>query len=436
MKVLILGCGWAGISLAYELVCRFPTLDVVVVEPLGSVGGLLRSEVVNGFTVDVGGSHVIFSRDGLILNKILNFLKGNYVRHHRSSYVLISNYLVPYPVENGLYVLPPEVRAEVLIDFIDVLKSLSDSWRPKNFLEWIYGFFGKWIANNYLIPYNLKVWKRPLNELSVDWVFIPGRLPIPDWRDVVRAAVGVRTEGYLEQANFYYPLTGGIQALHNSLLNQCLNLGVKVLTNFKLVSIRRVGDEYLVNNELRFDKVFNTLPLPELFNVLEPPEGIVRVVNELDYNSVVITAVALRKEAPNHHWVYIPRDDVIFHRYAWISNYSPYNVPKGYSLLITETTLRPDSYVDIEELTHRVVDDLTRLDVIRGDEVVFTKSWIHKYGYPIYRLNHNEVRTELMSYLDGLGIKSVGRWGSWHYWNIDRVYSEVVKLVGGLTLTY
>mgnify|MGYP001626204748 CR=1 FL=1 len=429
MRVLIIGCGWAGALLAYELRRRHPSLDVIIVEPFKEVGGLLRSEFISGFTIDVGGSHVIFSRRRDVLDGILNFLGGNYVKHFRDSYVLLGSHLVPYPFENGLYVLPPEVRAEALISFVESMISRDQSWMPRNFLEWVYGAFGKWIADNYLIPYNLKIWKRPLDDLSADWVFTPGRLPIPNWRDVVRSAVGIRTEGYLEQAEFYYPLVGGIQALHKSVTKLAIDLGVKILTNFRLDGIRKVGNEFVVNNELRSDKVVNTMPLPELIKALDPPTEVVKAASQLDYNPVLVTAIALRREAPKHHWIYVPKSDVVFHRYAWISNYSPYNSPKNSSLLIAEATLKPDEEPNADRLTHKVVEDLMRLDVVKGNDVIFIKSWIHKYGYPIYRLNHVRVRGTILGWLEDLGIKSVGRWGSWHYWNIDRVYEEVIKLI-------
>ncbi|MEM0369005.1 MAG: hypothetical protein QXN57_06145, partial [Desulfurococcaceae archaeon] len=91
-----------------------------------------------------------------------------------------------------------------------------ENWVPRNLEEWIYGFFGKWIADKYLVPYNKKIWKRPLNQLDVDWIYTPGRLPVPDWRDVVKSALGIPTIGYSEQAKFYYPARGGIYALFES----------------------------------------------------------------------------------------------------------------------------------------------------------------------------------------------------------------------------
>ena len=52
-------------------------------------------------------------------------------------------------------------------------------------------------------PYNEKIWKRPLEQITSDWV--AGRVPDAPVEDVLRAAVGIRTEGYTHQAIFFYP---------------------------------------------------------------------------------------------------------------------------------------------------------------------------------------------------------------------------------------
>jgi len=181
-------------------------------------GGLLHSEVTDNFVFDVGGSHVIFSRNREVLENMLSLLSGNVVAHERCSFVSLDGMFVPYPFENGIYVLPPEIRAEAFIDFMEAWMSRQSNWRPHNLKEWIYGFFGKWIAKKYLVPYNEKIWKRPLDQIDVEWVFTPGRLPIPDWREIARAAASVPTVGYVEQSRFYYPLRGGIQALYDATL--------------------------------------------------------------------------------------------------------------------------------------------------------------------------------------------------------------------------
>ena len=70
--------------------------------------------------------------------------------------------------------------------------------------------------------------------------------------------------------------------------------------------------------------------------------------------------------------------------------------------------------------------------MIRNEDVLFTKVWIHEYGYPVYRKGYSKRREKIMNWLERQNIISVGRWGSWHYWNIDKVYEEVLKRISKL----
>lgn len=69
VNVAVLGCGWAGILVSYFILQRTSSLNVVCIDKFGLLGGLLKSETINGFTFDVEGSHVIFSRDVEVLKK-------------------------------------------------------------------------------------------------------------------------------------------------------------------------------------------------------------------------------------------------------------------------------------------------------------------------------------------------------------------------------
>jgi protoporphyrinogen oxidase len=142
-----------------------------------------------------------------------------------------------------------------------------------------------------------------------------------------------------------------------------------------------------------------------------------------------VIGLALKKNAPKQHWIYVPNKDIAFHRYAWISNYSPKNSPNGESTIIAEVTLPPNTKANIGELTDKVMADLEKLNVLKRDEILFTKAWLHEYGYPIYRIGHRERREVVMKWLKEQNIISVGRWGSWHYWNMDRTYEEVLRRI-------
>jgi protoporphyrinogen oxidase len=178
--ILILGCGWAGISAAYHLL-RNGVKDVVCIDSDTAPGGLMKTVELNCFIFDIGGSHIIFSSNESILEEILSFLGSNVIKHYRETFVQLHDVFVPYPLENGLYVLPPSLRAEILTSFTESLLELAKnpSWKPRNLEEYFRYYFGKELTEIYPKPYNEKIWKRSLNEIDVDWLSIPGRLPAP-----------------------------------------------------------------------------------------------------------------------------------------------------------------------------------------------------------------------------------------------------------------
>ncbi|MEM1582663.1 MAG: FAD-dependent oxidoreductase [Candidatus Bathyarchaeia archaeon] len=434
-KIIVLGGGWAGVSAALEFKARFPSVDILVIEssPYSERGGLLRSEVVQSHVFDAGGSHIIFSRNSEVLSRILALLGDNLVKNTRKSFILFNGILVPYPLENGLYTLPAEDRADALISFLEAYISRSPKWEPKTFKEWAYGFFGKWIAEKYLVPYNEKIWSRPLDQLDADWVYTPGRLPIADWKEIVKSSVGVPTIGYVEQSIFYYPRKGGIQALYDAALEKAVSTGVNFLWGERVATVKNAGGEWLINERYRGNLIISTIPLPELAKVTETPEEVIKAIDSLDYNSVAVVGFALNKPAPNQHWIYVPQKDVIFHRYAWISNYSPYNAPHGQSTVIAEVSI-PKGKTPPPRLTEEVLNGLEKIGILEKRNILSAKVWLNKYGYPIYTIGHRNTREIIQNWLKEIGIYSLGRWGAWHYWNMDKIYGDVMKLADKIPL--
>ncbi len=434
----VLGCGWAGIIASYLYSSKYPGASIVCIDMDDSLGGLLRSAVVSGFLFDVGGSHIIFSSNPNTLSEILSFLDRNFIPHERKTYILLDGTYIPYPFENSLYALPPLKRGEILISFIESLlhRSSQLDWKPRNLREWMYGFFGSEISRLYLEPYNSKLWKRPLEEIDVDWIYTPGRLPIPDWRDVILSGIGVKVEGYREQVRFYYPLRGGIQSLFNSVLSKALRNGVKIMKGVKVTKVRKVGSSWLVNDLIEVKKLISTIPLKELVTAMNLQEYEIRLAKLLDYNSVAVIGIAFRKKAPPMHWIYNTRDDVIFHRHVWISNYSHYNTPDNdkYSSVVVEVTIPPAEKPSYEKLVEDALSGLIKIGVLENPdkEVILTKLWMHEYGYPVHTIKSNAARGELLRVIGEEGIVAIGRWGSWKYLNLDKVYEQAVNQLNTL----
>ena len=148
--VTILGGGWAGICSAYEIKKLNPNLDIVILEARSrnERGGLLRTEKVEGFSFDVGGPHMLFSRNEKILSEIISILGENVSVRSRMNSIYFNGKYIPYPFENGISSLEPEMRVKFGLGIIQSMIKLTQNsgWRPNTFHDWMLGFFGESIS--------------------------------------------------------------------------------------------------------------------------------------------------------------------------------------------------------------------------------------------------------------------------------------------------
>lgn len=404
--ICIVGAGLAGLCVANEL-----KRDCVVFEAK-KVGGLLSSEKINGFTFDTGGSHIIFSKDLEILKEILTFV-GDYVEHRRRAFIFYKGKLVKYPFENGMFSLPAQERFEILKDFIENL--LRKKEEPRNLLEWFRYVFGDAITEKYLRPYNEKLWKRDLREISLDWV--GGRVPNPPIDDVLKSAVGIETEGYTHQLRFFYPLNNGIETLAK-------NLAKNVTIKMEAVKKIEFGERIIVNDEYEFEKLVYTAPLKDLPSILKDAKEIKDEIDKLECNSLAVVGIGVKGKVPNIHWLYVPQEDIVFHRIAFLSNYSPNMAPKGCSAIIAEISNQEKVSED------EVLEGLRKLGI--ENEVEVFEVWKWKYAYIVYNHSYRESIEKIRRFLLQRNIIPFGRFGAWEYMNMDAIWKgakEVAKCV-------
>ncbi len=198
MKIAILGAGVSGLSLARFLVeGGHDAADLSLFEAGAEVGGLCRSKTVDGFTYDVAGGHILFSKDKAAMQWMKDCAGGDaaFVRRNRNTKIRFEDRWVHYPFENGLGDLPRQANFECLKGYVEAwhARQAARSKAPEDFGSWIRWRFGEGIARHFMDPYNEKIWKRPLAEITSDWV--AGRVPDAAIEDVLPASIGIPTEG-------------------------------------------------------------------------------------------------------------------------------------------------------------------------------------------------------------------------------------------------
>ncbi len=404
--ICVVGGGLAGLSIGYLL------KDKCVVFEANRIGGLLRSEKIDGYTFDTGGSHILFSNDEKVLLELLQFL-DDYIEHRRRAFIFYKGRYVKYPFENGIFSLSPHERFEILKDFVENL--LKEKKRPKNLLEWFQHVFGNAITEKYLKPYNEKLWKRDLREISLDWV--GGRVPSPPIDDVLKSAVGIETEGYVHQLRFFYPLSGGIETLAKNISEN---------VNIKMEAVRRieVGDKIYVNGE-EFEKVVYTAPLKDLIKIMRDAREIRENIKKLEYNSLAVVGIGVKGKVPNIHWLYVPQEDIVFHRIAFLSNYSPEMAPKNCSTIIAEIS-NPEKINEGE-----ILEGLRKIGI--ENEVEIVKTWRWEFAYIVYNHDYRENVEAIKKFLLKRNIIPFGRFGLWEYLNMDTIWKRAKELYESLS---
>lgn len=181
----------------------------------------------------------------------------------------------------------------------------------------------------------------------------------------------------------------------NKVFERALSHGGVVSNNYNVKSVKKTDAGFVINNSIKAKRVYSTIPLPELLETLDDID-IRHLTKFFDFNKVAVVAIALDKPAPRQHWVCVPDESIIFHRYAWLSNYSPYNAPPNKSLVIAEITIPRTSEVT-KNITHDVIKGFERLNLLDEKDIIFVRAWIHEYGYPIHRINFSSVRDEVLS---------------------------------------
>ena len=411
MKTIIIGAGFAGLSAGHRL-----KKDYVILEKNERPGGLCRTDVVKGFTFDYTG-HFLHLRRPEIQKFIFGNLSTPLKKISRKAFIYSHGVYTGYPYQVNNFGLPPEVVSENLIGFMKA--KFKGQASQENFKQWILTALGEGIAKNFMFPYNSKLFKTPLEKMTVKWM---GRfVPSPGIDEVMKGILpkGEASMGY--NAHFYYPQNGGIESVIKGVYKKIRDK-VRLNTEVKKIDLKNKTVYMSDKTKEQYTSLISTLPLNEIAKLTGDKE-LISLAKQLKAVSVYSLNIGFKPKKPiNRHWVYVPESNYPFYRIGFPSEVMASAAPEGLSSVFTEVSYNKAIPKGIDA---KIIKGLIDMDIIGSKkDIVVKHPMILKDAYVIYDKEREVVVPQMKKLLEKHGIYTAGRWGSWEYGSMEDAIIE------------
>ncbi len=401
-EYIVIGAGITGLTLCKKF-REAGISDVLVLEADNRVGGLCKTEEIEGHQLDIGGGHFFHTKHPEIFEYVFSHLpKSEFHYYERVSKIELEGTTIDYPVESNVWQLPIEQQIKYLISIIRNGESQNKP-EPQNYEEWVRWKLGDAICDNYMIPYNEKLWGVKLNQMDCDWLY---KIPQVNVEEVIKYSLEKKADvnKFPAHIHFYYPIKGGFQKIVDALAEDEKEY---IHLNTRVVDLKYRDERWIVNNEFETKYVVNTVPWNSLYRALGEPTELSDDFAKIQYNRLMIS---LYEKPYNHnwHWRYIPDIQKTYHREFYIHNFAVDSKENGMYL---ESNL--DRYQN-------------RLSEYDGKLIYEVET---DAAYPIPVIGHKNAIKHILEYYEPKGLYGVGRWGQHQYQNADVAMYEALNFV-------
>lgn len=397
VKYLILGGGPSGLTLAHSLINKgIPQNQVVLLEKEATVGGLCRSTQVDGAPLDIGGGHFLDVRKTEVLDFLFKFMpREEWNSFDRISKIRLRGQEIDHPLESNLWQFSKS-------DQVDYLESIARAGcirgesMPEQFADWVRWKLGDRIAEEYMLPYNRKIWSMDPAKLGIYWLY---KLPDVSFRETLRSCLEGSPFGALPaHGTFLYPKNHGYGEVWRRMGEA---LGDSLVTNCPIQSIDLAT--HTVNGHWQAETIISTIPWTLWSNFCDLPFEVSKAIEQLSAVAINVDYVAQTMDNPSH-WIYEPDETIPHHRYLLRSNFC--TKARGY--WTESNALRSVASTDFR---HH-----------------------NEFAYPLNTLGKPEAVANVLAWAAGQGILGVGRWGKWEHMNSDIAVAEAMGVADHIIL--
>lgn len=395
MKYLILGAGPSGLTLANRLKQMGET-SFFVLEKEKEAGGLCRSTQVDGSPFDIGGGHFLDVRRPKVNEFLFQFMpEEEWEKFDRDSRIAVNGDVISHPIEANIWQMKLENQVEYLKSIAVAGCNLKEEM-PQEFVSWIYWKLGDKIAENYMIPYNQKMFGEDLNQLGTYWL---EKLPNVSFEETLLSCLTKKAYG--EQpghAQFFYPKKYGYGELWLRMAEEIkgqikYDASVHAIDFDTNTVTTKEGETYSA------DVIISTIPWMEFAKITGMPQELKEKIGRLKYSSVQ-TAYFPDNLDTEAQWIYYPDPELSYHRILVRHNFC--NGSKGYWTECNSTR----------------VDETTES----------TFQYMNQYAYPLNTIGKPEIMKELLEWAKTRRVYGLGRWGEHQHYNSDLVVELALKM--------
>ena len=401
VKNLVIGAGISGLTFA-----KYIDSDYLILEKDSEVGGYCRTIKNDNYIWDYAGHFYHFKTDEFKSLFLSLVEPDQIITQNKITKIYYEDRLIDYPFQKNIHQLSQKDMINAIYDLFT--KKEKDNY--DNFLDMLYGKFGKSIVEMFLKPYNEKLYATDLTNLDTDAM---GRFfPHANIDDIIRNFKQSDNTSYND--SFLY-LKKGTQYFIDKLYDQLDPSKIKFNTCVQEIN---ENEKYVItsnNEKIYYENLINTTPLNSFLHSL----GMNNIVKDMSYNKVLVLNIGFdgpSKKYTKEHWIYYPSKDLNFYRVGFYNNILN---TENLSVYV-EIGYPKDGTIDVEKELKATLEGMSRVGILDGSIKMADYSYV--IMDPAYVHISTDTEKRLDKTKDALEQKSIyttGRYGKWTYSSME-----------------
>lgn len=397
VKYLILGAGPAGLTFARRLLDKGEE-SFLIIEKEKQAGGLCRSTCVDDAPFDIGGGHFLDVRRPKVNEFLFRFMpEEEWNIFERDSRIQIKGMIINHPFESNIWQMDMDSQVEYLM-FIAKAGCNNGEPMPEKFVDWMKWKLGDKIAEDYMIPYNQKMFADELDLLGTYWL---EKLPNVSFEETLRSCLSHKPYGTQPgHAKFYYPKKYGygevwLRMAASMTGHIIYEQTVSEIDFMKKTVTTKSGEQW------KAEVIVTTVPwtcFDKLTGISEEMQDLLS--KKLKHSAIETRYVPKQLDTPAQ-WIYIPDTNIPYHRILVRHNFCQNS--KGYWL---------------ETRKERTGD-------YAKDENYY---YMNEYAYPLNTIGKPELMQKLLCFAKERQVYGLGRWGEHSHYNSDLVVELAIHM--------